>query len=282
MFSGWFDGGSRGNPGVSGAGWILRAADDTVVNCGHVFVSLESTNNVAEYRGLLALLQAAQANEVRELHVFGDSKLVIMQVTGRWKINCPHLRVLCQDIQRLVQTFTQCTFDHVLRENNTDADFLSNLAMDTRTTRMGLDLLTISDVDVAGSTADGKAVAVRIQRNNDHIIQGCHVWTGPTWTRNGWRLPKSIWMNPFQFVTPAAEGLRKYKEYVHNNPQLLSQLSTLRGKQLGCICNLGSLCHAVYLAALVNGEIAELQHTVVHTDAHTDVQHAQHNIADVI
>lgn len=255
MFYGWFDGGSRGNPGPAGSGWVLKDNAHNIVNCGYVFVADQATNNVAEYRGLLALLQAALAFNVAELHVYGDSKLVIMQVTNQWKVNLPHLRVLCRDIQVLVDQFHQCTFEHVLRALNSEADYLSNMAMDTQTTRLGVHLLQY-DHDPAGTTSDGRAVAVRIQRDKEGtIIQNCHVWCGPTWTRNGWRLPRSIWVNPYQFSSGSPqEAYNRYKMYIENDDHLKTLIPTLRGKQLGCICNHGPLCHAALLADLANAD----------------------------
>lgn len=123
------DGGSRGNPGPAGYGALLRDADsgeviaDTAEYIGH------ATNNVAEYRGLIAGLELYQDRTPDVLlEVRMDSKLVIEQMAGRWKIKHPDMRPLAIQAQRLAPFGTIWTW--VPRELNQAADRLANVAMD--------------------------------------------------------------------------------------------------------------------------------------------------------
>lgn len=206
---GWFDGGSRGNPGIAGAGWLLRGADKRLVDAGYEFtwrtpktdddlepadypflpreeepeeepgeeldedeergakrrkvdpdqeeeeeLTLEEkraqvaeackvSNNTAEYFGMLRLIQCAAANGVRALHVRGDSKLAIMQVTRKWKCdNHPHLRLLRDACWRAARAIPGgVTYEHVKRAFNKEADRLSNDAMSRLDRQNGARLL---------------------------------------------------------------------------------------------------------------------------------------------
>ena len=90
----------------------------------------ETTNNVAEYRALIAGLEAAAATPSRAVKVRGDSKLVIEQVAGRWKVKQPHLRPLVDRVRELLAGYDDVDLAHVRREFNTDADALVNAALD--------------------------------------------------------------------------------------------------------------------------------------------------------
>ena len=89
-----------------------------------------TTNNVAEYRALIAGLEAAHAISAHAVRVRGDSKLVIEQVEGRWKVKQPHLRPLCDQARSLLDGFERVDLAHVRREFNRDADALVNAALD--------------------------------------------------------------------------------------------------------------------------------------------------------
>ena len=126
------DGASRGNPGPSGAGAVLLDAD------GHVIAELTkflgvTTNNVAEYQGFIIGLEEARRRGIDELDVRMDSKLVVEQVSGRWKIKHPNMKPLAQRAGELFATFPIRTIVHVPRDANAIADALSNRAIDEAT-----------------------------------------------------------------------------------------------------------------------------------------------------
>ena len=137
---GTFDGGSRGNPGVSGAGWTLRDPTGMMVETGSVYVSDSTTNNVAEYKGIIHLLSAAHRHGAPAVVIKGDSKLVLMQVQNKWKCNKDHLKQLCDTAQAFAAHLS-CIYEWIPRKQNKEADALANLAMDTRETKTGIDLL---------------------------------------------------------------------------------------------------------------------------------------------
>jgi ribonuclease HI len=125
---GYFDGASRGNPGAAGAGALI--ADDRGTAVWETSVPLGvRTNNEAEYLALLLLLEEADRRGIREMEVFGDSRLVISQVSRLWKINEPRLRELAERVWALCEGKT-VRFVWIPRERNTRADALSNQALD--------------------------------------------------------------------------------------------------------------------------------------------------------
>ncbi|MBX6748879.1 MAG: bifunctional RNase H/acid phosphatase [Micromonosporaceae bacterium] len=124
------DGGARGNPGPAGWGAVVREAAT-----GEVLVELGesigvATNNVAEYRGLIAGLQRAAELGAVEVEVRMDSRLVVEQMSGRWQIKNPGLRPLAAQAASLVSRFESVRFTWVPREQNQAADALANAAMD--------------------------------------------------------------------------------------------------------------------------------------------------------
>jgi probable phosphoglycerate mutase len=129
-----FDGGARGNPGPAAIGAVV--VDATIVPPERVAVVSEyigeTTNNVAEYRALIAGLEAARSVGARTVEVRGDSMLVINQVAGAWKVKQPHLRPLVDRARALLDEFAEVTLTHVPRADNADADLLVNAALDAR------------------------------------------------------------------------------------------------------------------------------------------------------
>jgi probable phosphoglycerate mutase len=128
------DGGSRGNPGPAGYGAVLR--DDET---GEVLAERSegigiATNNVAEYQGLIAGLRAAVdvGGPAAIVEVRMDSKLVVEQMSGRWKVKHPAMRPLALEAARLVRQLGSVRFTWVPRERNKHADRLANLAMDAQ------------------------------------------------------------------------------------------------------------------------------------------------------
>lgn len=124
------DGGSRGNPGPAGYGAVVRDADSGEVLAEVAAGIGRATNNVAEYQGLLAGLRAAAGFDPAAVEVRMDSKLVVEQMSGRWQVKHPDMRVLAKQAFELVQRLPAVTFRHIPRERNTDADRLANEAMD--------------------------------------------------------------------------------------------------------------------------------------------------------
>ncbi len=123
------DGGSRGNPGPAGFGALIRDGDSGAVIAEAAESIGRATNNVAEYRGLIAGLELfLEHTPDAELEVRMDSKLVVEQMAGRWKVKHPDMRPLAIQAQRLAPFGTVWTW--VPRERNKAADRLANLAMD--------------------------------------------------------------------------------------------------------------------------------------------------------
>lgn len=129
MITAYFDGGSRGNPGL--AGWGAYIVDDD----GTVLAELSgalgvATNNVAEYHGLIAALQWAADHDVTAISVKGDSLLLVEQMRGNYKVKNEGLKPLHMKARMLVMQIGNVSFAHVPREKNKDADRLSNVGMD--------------------------------------------------------------------------------------------------------------------------------------------------------
>ncbi|WLW55511.1 bifunctional RNase H/acid phosphatase [Streptomyces sp. YU58] len=124
------DGGSRGNPGPAGYGSVvLDAATGQTLAEAAEYLGV-ATNNVAEYRGLLAGLRAAHAlDPTARIHVRMDSKLVVEQMSGRWKIKHPDMKPLALEAASVFPA-SQVTYEWIPRERNKHADRLANEAMD--------------------------------------------------------------------------------------------------------------------------------------------------------
>jgi ribonuclease H / adenosylcobalamin/alpha-ribazole phosphatase len=124
------DGGSRGNPGPAGYGAVVLDPDTDAVLAERRGGLGRTTNNVAEYQGLIAGLAAARELGADAVAVRMDSKLVVEQMSGRWKIRHAHLQTLAAQAKDLVDEFDRVTFEWIQRERNTRADRLANEAMD--------------------------------------------------------------------------------------------------------------------------------------------------------
>jgi len=152
-----FDGGSRGNPGVAGAGAEVMAVNNTMnppITTKYLireFCGERETNNYAEYHGLFAGLKKARTliSELVEantsspgaslkLQIYGDSNLIIQQLKGNWMVKNENIKPLFHQCQRLIADIknnvasSEVSFDHVYREQNKVADQLANEAMDQR------------------------------------------------------------------------------------------------------------------------------------------------------
>ncbi|OBI83094.1 bifunctional RNase H/acid phosphatase [Mycobacterium sp. 1245805.9] len=124
------DGGSRGNPGPAGYGAVVRSADRSTVLAETKQAIGVATNNVAEYRALIAGLDDALQLGATEAEVFMDSKLVVEQMSGRWKVKHPDLIELHAQARKLASRFDRVSYAWVPRAQNSHADRLANEAMD--------------------------------------------------------------------------------------------------------------------------------------------------------
>jgi ribonuclease HI len=123
------DGGSRGNPGPAGSGVVLEVAGGPREE--HTLFLGRTTNNVAEYAGLLAALERAHVLGVRELEVRSDSELLVKQLNGAYRVRAPHLQPLWLRAVSLMDLLARCRIVHIPREQNSAADRLANLAIDS-------------------------------------------------------------------------------------------------------------------------------------------------------
>lgn len=124
------DGGARGNPGPAGFGAVVRDAETGAVLAERSGSLGVTTNNVAEYSGLIAGLSAAAELGANSVRVLMDSKLVIEQMSGRWQIKHPGLRPLAAQAAALQSRFDHVDYEWIPRAENGHADELANRAMD--------------------------------------------------------------------------------------------------------------------------------------------------------
>ncbi len=136
--SGWYtahcDGGSRGNPGPAGYGAVIEDPQGKVVARLSEFLGRQ-TNNFAEYKGLLAVLNWAQEHGIAQLRLISDSELMVKQMKGQYKVSSPALRPLWEEAKRLAHELDKFEIRHTLRGGNQEADRLANEAMDKGTGR---------------------------------------------------------------------------------------------------------------------------------------------------
>lgn len=132
IYHAWTDGASRGNPGESGVGLIVRAEDGGTVlrECGYIGTA---TNNTAEYTALVTLLRRARRWTCTRLIVHSDSELVVRQLNGRYRVRDAGLRRYFEELRRLTDASPfPVEFRHIPREANGEADRLANEAIDSR------------------------------------------------------------------------------------------------------------------------------------------------------
>jgi ribonuclease HI len=125
------DGGARGNPGPAAFGYVLETEDGTVLAAHGEAIGV-ATNNVAEYRALLAGLQKALDLGVDEVDVVSDSQLLVRQMTGEYKVKNEALRKLSLEAAALARQLRRVTYRSVPREHNELADRLVNEALDAQ------------------------------------------------------------------------------------------------------------------------------------------------------
>jgi probable phosphoglycerate mutase len=150
------DGGSRGNPGPAGYGSVVFDAGGAVLAERNESLGIQ-TNNVAEYRGLIAGLEAARDLGARQVAVRMDSKLVVEQMKGTWQVKNPALRDLARQAAALRAGFDNVTFEWIPRERNKHADRLANEAMDRAAGRPVRPARSASGAPAPASAPSGSA-----------------------------------------------------------------------------------------------------------------------------
>ncbi len=123
------DGGSRGNPGPSAAGFILAAPNGNPLQAKALFLG-QTTNNVAEYTAIIKALEAARQLGAKRLTVFSDSELLVKQINGQYKVKSEQIRPLFRQAVDLIKEFENCSVKHITRDKNQQADDLVNRALD--------------------------------------------------------------------------------------------------------------------------------------------------------
>jgi ribonuclease HI len=156
-----FDGGSRGNPGHAGIGVVIRAQDGTpLVTLGRYIG--KCTNNVAEYKALIAALQEALRLGAKKVHIRGDSELIVRQMKGEYRVKHPNMKPLYEQAQELIHRFTSARIEHNLRHKNELADKLANRAMDRKQ--------DVSEVDESPTDAPA---AMASRAGDKHACPSC-------------------------------------------------------------------------------------------------------------
>ncbi len=125
----YVDGGSRGNPGPSGAGAVIKGPDGTVVKRLKKGLGM-GTNNRAEYMALIMGVEAARKLGAERLCIYADSELMVRQISGRYKVKSPVLQPLYKRARGLLSSFKTFKITHIPRALNSEADGLANEAMD--------------------------------------------------------------------------------------------------------------------------------------------------------
>ena len=124
-----FDGGSRGNPGIAGSGFVLYDEEGNEIYSGRYGLA-HATNNEAEYSGIVQGLKLALSLQVCNIIVEGDSQLIIRQIEGVYKVKNANLRTYYKEAIALRKKFDSFQVRHIPREQNSRADELANEAMD--------------------------------------------------------------------------------------------------------------------------------------------------------
>jgi ribonuclease HI len=125
------DGGARGNPGPAGIGVVIQDAHGKTIAAFGEYIG-ETTNNQAEYRAMIAALERAKVLGATEVECHADSELLVKQLNRQYKVKSAGLAPLFVRVWNFAQAFTRCTFHHVRRERNKEADALVNAAIDVR------------------------------------------------------------------------------------------------------------------------------------------------------
>jgi ribonuclease HI len=130
VITAYIDGGARGNPGPAGYG--VHIVDENGSVLAELYEGIgHATNNIAEYRGLIAALEWTHAHGHSRVHIRSDSQLLVHQMNGVYRIKNEGLIPLYRQARHLMARIGSVTLEHVRREQNKEADRLSNLGMDS-------------------------------------------------------------------------------------------------------------------------------------------------------
>ena len=131
MYSLYFDGASRSNPGPASYGGVIYDENNNEIATYKKYIG-KHTNNVAEYLGCFHGVQACIQEGIKNVTIYGDSKLVIEQISGRWKVKSDNIRPIYNEIKKVLDSkpFEHIEFKHVKRNKNKRADQLANQALD--------------------------------------------------------------------------------------------------------------------------------------------------------
>jgi ribonuclease HI len=124
----WVDGASRGNPGPAGYGVFMKTERGDIIEISGFLGT--TTNNVAEYSGLLEALETAGSEGADEVEIVSDSELLVKQMLGAYRVKHPNLIPMHQKAKAMARKFGRFTIRHTLRAGNKDADRLANAAVD--------------------------------------------------------------------------------------------------------------------------------------------------------
>lgn len=176
------DGGSRGNPGPAGCGAVVRDASSGALLAERMQAMGSTTNNVAEYQGLIIGLRAAAELGASEVAVRMDSKLVVEQMSGRWRVKHANLQPLAREAAELVRSLGSVSFTWVPRAENKHADRLANDAMDGKQQESAREDPVELDRDPTGQPDAGQPDATAAGRaraeSPDDQRRAAVSWTG--------------------------------------------------------------------------------------------------------
>ena len=122
------DGGSRGNPGPSGIGVVLKDDSDNIVKEYYKNLGI-TTNNVAEYNAVIYGLQEALFLKAEKVDLYIDSQLVTQQLKGEFRVKNANIKPLFEQVMHLISGFKKVSINNIPREKNREADKLANKAM---------------------------------------------------------------------------------------------------------------------------------------------------------
>jgi ribonuclease HI len=125
----YVDGASRGNPGPAGIGFLIMDEDGSLVVEEGQYIG-ETTNNVAEYRALIAGIRAAISHRPEEVRAFSDSQLLVRQINGEYRVRHENLIPLYQEAMTLIGELPRFQLSHISRRENKEADALANRGID--------------------------------------------------------------------------------------------------------------------------------------------------------
>jgi len=150
------DGGSRGNPGPAAAAYVLSEPGGRTIESKGFFLGT-TTNNVAEYAGLLKALAAAKRRQAKIISAYTDSELMTRQINGQYRVKSPNLREVYADCMELLNSFDKWRVSHISRDKNSRADKLANRVMDA-----GRDIDGVSTPAAVCAKPVGKRVRLAI------------------------------------------------------------------------------------------------------------------------